>query len=226
MHPNDDAPRTGDAPSTPQPGSDVFSAADLEPPEWELAALRRARIDRAATTVAVTALGVFAGGLVALGACAAPMVFRLAPYPFSADAMGAAFQRFDAIAVGCALVALGAEVARTLLDVRARSPRPRPVRIVARVRRYVGMVLAALAMVGAAMLTPEILRLHGEGVRRGVGERGHALEATHRRAEQNGKACVALAVLLIGLHVFTLRSPRDEEGDDDAEAPLAPGPRG
>ena len=49
----------------------------------------------------------------ALGACAAPLVFEMTPAPFSGDAMGAAFARFDQIALGAAVVLLGAEVART-----------------------------------------------------------------------------------------------------------------
>ena len=87
-------------------GAEVFGPEDLEPAPWEEAAAKRARWDKLLVVVACTALGIWVGGLVALGACAAPMVFRLAPAPFSGYAMGAAFERFDSIAVACSLCAL------------------------------------------------------------------------------------------------------------------------
>ncbi len=209
----------------PPPGDDVFSEADLAPPDWEVRAQRRARIDRFATTVAVIALGLWGGGLIALGACAAPLVFGLTPYPFSADAMGAVFARFDKIAVVAAIVVLGCEVVRSLLDTK-RMGMPRRVRLLARARRYLTMLAALLSIYGATQLTPEILRLHHADVRRGVGPDGELLEQLHRRAELVGKAVVPLAALLIGLHVATVRSARDEEEEEgETAAPLPPGPR-
>src|SRR5580693_6128021 len=92
---------------------DRFSASDLEPDTEEVQATRRALVERVATTVAVLAAGVWVGGMTALGACAAPFVFRLTPAPYSGDAMGAAFARFDQIALGAAALLLGAEVTRT-----------------------------------------------------------------------------------------------------------------
>ena len=202
----------------PAPGEDVFGADDLAPPEWEVRAGRRMLADKVATTVAVTALGLWLGGLVALGVCAAPMVFRLTPYPFSGNAMGAAFQRFDTIAIGCGVIALGCEVVRTLLRWGERP------RIAPRVRRYVAIAMALGAVYTGVRLTPSILALHRDGVRRNVGSEGAELQRLHAQAELIGKVNAPLAVLLIGLHVFTLRSGADEE--DDAVAPAAPGPAG
>ncbi len=70
------------------------------------------RLERGAAAVAVTALAIWIGGLVALGACAAPIVFRVVPAPLSGDAMGAVFRRFDAIAVACSVFVLGCEAIR------------------------------------------------------------------------------------------------------------------
>lgn len=202
-------------------GSEVFSEADLAPPPWEIRARRRARFDRAAAVIAVLALGLWAGGMVALGACAAPLVFALTPYPLSADAMGAVFARFDKIAVACAIVTLGCEVVRTLIDIgRATSSG----RLVPRVRRYLGVLAAVLAIYSATQLTPEILRLHHAQIRRKVGRDGQLLDTLHVRAERIGKVLVVLAVLVAGLHVTTVRSARDEEQDDPAPGPLPPGP--
>ncbi|MBM4375512.1 MAG: DUF4149 domain-containing protein [Deltaproteobacteria bacterium] len=204
------------------PGHETFTEADLAPPEWEAQARRRARVDRGATFVAVLGLGLWCGGLVALGACAAPMVFGLTPYPFSADAMSAAFARFDGIAIGCVVAALGAEATRTFLDLRSpRAPRDRRL---ARARRYLGMLAAAGAIVSGTMLTPEIVRLHKSGVRRGVGPEGAHLAAVHKQAESLSKGLLVAAVATLALHIATIRSARDDE-DDDAAAPLPPGPR-
>ncbi len=204
-----------------EPGDEVFSEADLEPDPEEESARRRYLIDRIATLVAVCCAGVLAGGLLALGYCAAPFVFRLTPPPHSGFAMGAAFARFDSIAIGCGVIVMGCEVLRTLL---ARKRRPTTA---ARVRRYVAILMAAGAAYSGLHLSAGIVSFYGQGVRRGIGPDGAKLDSLHQQAEVIAKAQIPLAALLIGLHVFTLRSPRDEEEEDElaAAAPLPPGPR-
>jgi hypothetical protein len=168
--------------------------------------------------VAVLAAGVWVGGLTALGACAAPYVFRLTPAPYSGDAMGAAFARFDQIALGAAVVLLGAEVARTWAErARARS-------VAARVRRLAAVIMAAGAAYLGLALTPQINQLHREGAQRGVGPEGAQLDRIHRTAETVGKAETGLGVLLVALHVFTLAAGRP--GDDEDESYTAPAPPG
>lgn len=197
-----------------------FSASDLEPSDDDKRALLRARVDRAAAALAVLAAGVWVGGMVALGACAAPAVFNLTPAPYSGDAMGVAFARFDQIALGAAVTLLAAEVARTwAAGGRARLP-------VARVRRIAAFVIAGCAAYLGLVLTPQINDLHKAGVRRRVGPEGAALDAIHRRAELVGKIETGLGVALVMLHVFTLplRRPEDDDDQDYAE-PLPPGPR-
>ena len=54
----------------------------------------------------IYAIGVWLGGLVALGAIAAPVVFAIVPMPASADAMTVVFRRFDLVAMACAAVAI------------------------------------------------------------------------------------------------------------------------
>ncbi|MCC6557112.1 MAG: DUF4149 domain-containing protein [Polyangiaceae bacterium] len=200
-----------------------FTEADLEPTPEERRAARRALADRVAASAAVLAGGVVIGGLVALGACAAPFVFQMTPRPFSGDAMGAAFARFDQIALGAAVALLGAELVRTWAAGRRRT-------LAARVRRLVAMLLAgAVAYVGL-VLTPRIIELHRAGARRGDGAQGQELDRIHRRAELAGRAELFLGAAVVVLHVFTLgaRRPEDDEEDDDdhAFAPLPPGPRG
>ncbi len=197
-----------------------FTASDLEPSADELRARRRGLIDRAAATVAVLCAGSLFGGLVALGFCAAPMVFRLAPAPYSGNAMGAAFARWDRVAVVLSGVLLACEVVRTWAA-RGRSRRPVP-----RVRRLAAIIVGLCAVFIGTRLSPRILELHESGARRGDGALGVELDTIHRRAELIGKIEAALAVALVGLHVFTLRT-RDDEDDEDEEAaaPLPPGPR-
>jgi hypothetical protein len=207
---------------SPPPGGDVFTEDDLAPSDDEKRAVRNSRIDKAAATVAAIALGVWLGGTIALGACAAPKVFELTPYPFSGKAMGAAFMRFDMIAIGCAVVALGAEVARTVLVLKSRS---RKGALVGRIRRYLLIIFAAGVVWTGTQISPSIMALHESGVRRNVGAEGGELERIHAQAELIGKVNAVIALVLIVLHVSTVRSPYDElEEDEEVYAPAPPGP--
>lgn len=193
-----------------------FSASDLEPSDDDRRAALRERVDRGAAALAVLATGMWIGGLVALGACAAPAVFHLTPAPYSGNAMGAAFASFDRIALGGAALTLAAEVARTWAAGRGG------VSAVARVRRLAAIVLALLVGYGALIVTPKINELHLSGAVRGVGPEGELLDAIHKRAEMFGKIEVVLGILVVVLHVLTLKGRREEESE--SPGPLPPGP--
>jgi Domain of unknown function (DUF4149) len=198
-----------------------FTEADLAPSAEDRARAKKAIVEKAATSVAVLAVGLWMGGLVALGACAAPFVFRLTPAPYSGDAMGAAFARFDSIALGAAVVTLAAEIARTwAAGTRGRTG-------LARVRRTLAIALACAAAYVALSLTPRILAMHRAGITRGDAD----LDAVHARAELVGKLELGGGLVLVALHVFTLgtRRPDEDEESDDRDptpGPLPPGPRG
>jgi uncharacterized membrane protein len=194
-----------------------FSAADLEPSDEERRALRRDRVDRAAAVVTALSAGIWVGGMIALGACAAPFVFQMTPAPHSGNAMGAAFARFDHIAIGASVAILGCEVVRTWMARRRRQT------VVVRLRRGVAILLAMCAAYVGLSLTPTINELHRRGVTRNVGPEGTRLEEIHRRAELVGKAEVALGSALVALAIFTIRRSEEDE-DEDAPAPLPPGP--
>jgi hypothetical protein len=195
-----------------------FSAADLEPGTHEVATARRALIDRIAAILGVLAAGTWVGGMVALGACAAPMVFRLTPAPYSGFAMGEAFARFDQIALGAGVVLLGAEVARTWAG-RARSRT-----VSARVRRLAAVAMAGCAIFMGLKLTPHINDLHRSGVRRGEGPLGEELDRTHKTAEAVGKVETGLGVAVVVLHVLTLGARRPDDEDETYTTPAPPGP--
>lgn len=160
------------------------------------------KLERAATAVALAALAVWVGGMVALGACAAPVVFSKVPAPLSGETMGTIFRRFDVVAMASAVVVLAAEAVRALLQ-------PGRPGFLDRLRGIASLVAAGCAVYVGAVSSPAILALHESGAVRGVGEAGAALDRIHHLAEILGKSEVALGLLLIVLHVVTLRVASD-----------------
>ncbi|MDI3286176.1 DUF4149 domain-containing protein [Polyangium sp. 15x6] len=201
--------------------NDTFTEADLAPDPQEKRDRILAVVDRVAALVAVLAGGVYIGGMVALGANAAPIVFSMLPRSIAGDVMGAVFARFDAIALGAALAALAAEVTRTL------ATRRRGRTILSRLRRSCTLFMAVSAAYVALSLSPRISDLHRQGVQRDDTPQGQLLEAVHKRAELFGKIGMGMALGLVALTIFTIqpRRPDDEEDDEEAVAPLPPGPR-
>ncbi|MFO0756564.1 MAG: DUF4149 domain-containing protein [Byssovorax sp.] len=196
-----------------------FTEDDLRPSDEERAAALRDKIDRAAAIVAVLATGVWIGGMIALGACAAPFVFEIVPGPLSGYAMGSAFARFDKIALGASVLVLAAEVARTWA---AGTAGRRPA---ARIRRILAIVMAMGAAYTGLTITPQINGLYRDGARRGDGDAGVHLDRIHKRAELIGKAVTAGGVALVTLHMLTLGARKPDDDDTEYLAPLPPGPR-
>jgi hypothetical protein len=161
------------------------------------------RLEWGAAVVAVVALSIWVGGLVALGACAAPIVFRVVPAPLSGDAMGAVFRRFDALAIGAAVVVSGCEAVR--MWVREGAPSTAE-----RLRTALVVAAAAAAIYGGVKLSPSIVALHAAGAVRGFGEGGLELERLHALAEGVAKAEVSMGILLLALQVTTLRPSRSD----------------
>lgn len=195
-----------------------FSASDLEPSDSDRKARRARHVETAATFLACSSVGIVVGGMLALGACAAPFVFRMTPAPFSGYAMGAAFARFDGIAMGLSCVLLGAEVVRTFLA------RKTPSRA-ARVRRVLSIAFAACTVYMGVTISPAINDLYKSGARMGEGEGGEKLAQIHGRGSLVGRAEAGLGLLVIALHLFGRRLPENDTDDGDALSPMAPGPR-
>jgi hypothetical protein len=151
---------------------------------------------RLTSTIALVATAVWLGGMLALGAIVAPIVFGTIPRPEAVDAMTAVFARFDLVAVGCVATILATEAWRARgtarigrLDVA---------------RMATGALGAALVLLEALWITPVIVSLHRGGALRGLGAAGLELDRMHDLAEACGKAQAVLAVALIVLHVVTL----------------------
>lgn len=160
------------------------------------------RVERGATVLAIVCLALWVGGLVALGACAAPIIFHVVPAPLSGDAMGAVFRRFDAVVISCAVVVLGSEAVRIRVGAA-------PASIAARTRTALAIVAAAAGIYGGVRLSPAIVALHAAGAVRGFGADGAELERLHEWAEAVAKVEVAAGLVLLALQVFTL--PRANE---------------
>jgi putative copper export protein len=171
------------------------------------AAIRATRLVRAAAIVAVVALALWVGGLVALGACAAPLVFGMVPAPWSGDAMGAVFRRFDGVAITCAVVVLGCEAIRLWAAPSVRPGRPS---VRERARGLFAVVAALAAIFTGVQISPRIVALHAAGAVRGLGAAGLELERIHRLAETLGKIEVTFGLLVLILQILTLDPPKDE----------------
>jgi putative copper export protein len=156
---------------------------------------------RISTIVALLAAAIWLGGLVALGAVAAPVVFALVSWPQNADAMSVVFRRFDTVAMACAAVVVATEAVRAVTAARASR--------LALARRLASLLAALAAIVEGVSVSPRIAALHASGATRGAGAAGLELSRLHGLAETLGKTEVLLLAAVIALHVLTLPAPLD-----------------
>jgi uncharacterized protein DUF4149 len=160
---------------------------------------RRESLRRVTAVVALLAVTVWLGGLLALGAIAAPVVFSVVPLPSSADAMTLVFRRFDRLVMACAAVVLGADAVRAAARV--------PFAVSGRFRVGTSALASALAVFEGTSVSARIAALHSAGVLRGIGSGGLELARLHEVAEWCGKAQVALLVAFVVLEVIGLSAP-------------------
>ena len=160
-------------------------------------------VDRLTVTsiavIQLLALAVWAGGLLALGAIVAPIVFRVVHAPSSADAMTLVFRRFDAVAIACAAIALVAEAAFAMRGGRVTR--------LDLARGLCLVVAAGLAITIGAWLSPGISDLHRGGAIRGSGDAGLELERLHRLAETLAKSEMVLVLAGFVLSIAKVGRP-------------------
>jgi hypothetical protein len=183
---------------------------------------------RAVAIASLLAIAIWLGGLVALGAVAAPTVFAIVPMPSSADAMTSVFRRFDVVAMACAAVILAGEAGRAWMRAASRQAprvrqeshgRPSPAAPalsrpgLSKVDRLVTLRAgaSALAAVGSVVqgteITPKIAALHAGGAVRGLSPGGMELARLHDLAEWCAKAqLVLLLVVLVAQGLLMDRS--------------------
>ena len=148
------------------------------------------------------------GGLVVLGAVVAPAVFAIVPAPTSADAMTVVFRRFDRVAIVASAVVLLCEVGlatvtRTLRDAA---------------RSLAAIVMSALALYEATILSPQIEALHRAGAIRGLGDLGLELEHAHAIAELVAKTELAVGLGYVVLLVWTVSVASGAKVEDSARS--------
>ncbi len=146
-----------------------------------------------ASVIGGLAVAVWLGGLLALGAIAAPLIFANVSFPQSADGMTLVFRRFDMVAMTCAAIAMASEAAK----VAARVAFGR----VDHLRAGLTVVAAILAVVEGTLVSPRIAALHGAGVMRGMGVAGETLSHLHDMAEALGKTELVLLAIVLSLLV-------------------------
>jgi hypothetical protein len=162
------------------------------------------RARRVLAVVALLAVAVWLGGLVALGAVAAPVVFSIVPWPSSADAMSVVFRRFDGVAMTSAAIVLATEAVRAVLRL--------PFARLDHGRALVSLLAAAGAVVEGVVISPRIAALHAAGAIRGVEGPGLELARLHDLAEWCGKTELVLLAVVVVLHVVALsRAPSPVE---------------
>jgi hypothetical protein len=169
-------------------------------------------VRRTVAFVALLAVAVWLGGLTALGAVAAPIVFSTVPWPSSADAMSLVFRRFDSVAMACAAIVLAAEAARALAGVGfSRTDHA---------RGLVSLLAAVAAVLEGVVISPRIAALHAAGAIRGVAGAGIELARLHDRAELCGKTELLLLSVVIALHVVSLSAPAPEKAGHQPASPI------
>lgn len=163
-------------------------------------------VDLAGAIAGVLAASLWLGGLLALGAIAAPIVFQVVPAPTSGDAMTQVFARFDRVALACAAIVGVAEAVRARAGGVARLD-------VARIASAV--VATGCAFVIAVQISPTIAALHVDGAIRGIGPLGEQLDRAHDWATRLGKVEALALAILVALHVASRRAGKSQPQQTD-----------
>ena len=150
-----------------------------------------------AEVIATLAVALWLGGMLALGAFAAPEVFGQLPRETAGSVMGAIFGKFDSLVLVVAGLLLVAEAVRLVLEgTRGK---------LGLARLAVAGALVVLALLSALWLGPAINDLFEAGVRRGVGDDGADMDRLHHLAELLGKVAFFLAAVWITLGILLHR---------------------
>lgn len=154
-----------------------------------------------AEVVATLAVALWLGGMLALGAFAAPEVFGQLPRESAGSVMGAIFAKFDSLVLVIAGVLVVAEAVRVLVEGVAGK--------LGLARLVATGLLIALALLSALWLGPSINDMFEAGIRRGIGADGAEMDRLHHLAELLGKAAFALAAVWLTLGIILhRRDPR------------------
>lgn len=161
-----------------------------------------------AEVVATLCVALWLGGMLALGAFAAPEVFGQLERDVAGSVMGTIFAKFDRMVLVLACVLIAAEGVRVFID-GARGK-------LALARLASMVLLIGLALTSALWLGPSINELFAQGVRRGVDEAGADMERLHNLATTLGKVAMVFATAWIALGIVAHRRAAQPSSHDHA----------
>jgi hypothetical protein len=145
-----------------------------------------AKLNRVIQTLQRLFLGIIIGGILVLGACVAPMVFRSLPPFEAATLMGPMFKRFDSWLF---YLTIGVLIVEIILQSWQKS--------IVLWRTLLLSALLAMVSMSIFVLNPGVDALHQQGVRRGTDQKGSELNRLHRQAEGAYKVIVVLSIGLL-----------------------------
>lgn len=141
-------------------------------------------------TVTAVALAAWVGGLVALGAFAARIVFRDLPRDLAAPTMSTIFRSFDGVVVACVvIVAVGTGLRLMALGVRGRSDR---------IALVAGTALTILGCLDVGYVHPAIERMFREGR-----TLEPAFAALHKLSSRSANLEAICAILVLGAFAWS-----------------------
>ena len=145
-------------------------------------------------TLAALALGTWVGGMFALGAFSARIVFRDLPRDLAAPTMSTIFRSFDGVVVACVvIVALATGLRLLAVGLRQRCDR---------IALTAGTALTILGAIDVGYVHPSIARMQNEG--RTLEPAFHALHTLSSRSFNLEAIC---AILIVGAYAWSRRDP-------------------
>ncbi|HEY9745896.1 MAG TPA: DUF4149 domain-containing protein [Oculatellaceae cyanobacterium] len=155
------------------------------------------------TGLQMLGLALITGGLLALGAITAPILFGQLPRDNAASVMAIIFRRYDMVL----LIATGLTLLGEALRVGSRQMVWHP--IVAAVRGFLLLALCGMLLYSTTITNPQIEAMNKAGIHRNLTTaEGRRFDRTHRLSETLAKLSLASAVLLILLTPFAGKPSR------------------
>ncbi|MGE0201173.1 MAG: DUF4149 domain-containing protein [Candidatus Melainabacteria bacterium] len=152
------------------------------------------------TAIQLAGLALMAGGMLAIGAFAAPVMFKGLSRPEAGDLLTLIFRRYDSVIVTSLGLVLIGELVRVFpgqLTWMSSGP-------VAWLRTALLVVLLAAGLYTTMVLNPQIERMHAAGIHPGGSPEGLQFSRVHKTSENLYKLEMALSLLLILLTPYTL----------------------
>ena len=146
-----------------------------------------------AETVTAVVLAAWIGGIAALGAFTARIVFRDLPRPLAAPTMSTIFRSFDGVVVACVILLAGAVALRLFTHgIRGRADR---------VALVAASALVVLGALDVGFIHPQIEQMFLAGR-----TLEPAFAALHKLSSRSANLEMVCAILVLGGHAFARRS--------------------